>query len=232
MTDLQVEQGSTDPAVAGETFTIALKGDAGNIIINTAIDLADDNVYKAVMQAGLEAIFNKANGMAKIIAGITKCEGTELEKRKAEIVEAAAKTQDQLKSGIVPGAKRAKTSGAEATEAMRLAKNMVKDLIRNSGQKIGAYSAKELTAAAKVVLERNPSLLDLAKKNLADRAVEAKGTKALDLTGLFGTKATSDEVKAKPKVAPTRKKKGDPISAKQAGMAAPRAKPGTGQTAH
>lgn len=231
MTDVTVE------TVAGETITpadfiatVSLKGDAGDIQVN--VSALDDNVYKAVIQAGLDAIFAKANGAAKILAGITKLEGTELEKRKTEVREAAGKTLDQLTQGIIPGAKRAKTSGAEATEAMRLAKNMVKDLIRNSGQKIGAYSAKELTAAAKVVLERNPALLDLAKKNLAERAVEAKGTKALDLSGLFGAKATSEEVKAKPKVAPTRKKKGDPISAKQAGMAAPRQKPGTGQTAH
>jgi hypothetical protein len=233
MTDLTVETGEAAQASAGETFVIALKGDSGQIEINTAIHLADDNVYKAVMQAGLEAIFGKANGAAKILAGITKLEGTELEKRKQEVREAAAKTLDQLTQGIIPGAKRAKASGAEATEAMRLAKNMVKDLIRNSGQKIGAYTAKELTAAAKVVLERNPHLMDLAKKNLAERATEAKGTKALDLSGLFGSKATSDEVKAKPKVAPTRKPKGDkaPLSAKQAGMAAPRQKPSQA-TAH
>lgn len=230
MTDVTVEPSEPVAVAADFIATVSLKGDAGDIQVN--VSALDDNVYKAVIQAGLDAIFAKANGAAKILAGITKLEGTELDKRKTEVREAAAKTLDQLTQGIIPGAKRAKTSGAEATEAMRLAKNMVKDLIRNSGQKIGAYSAKELTAAAKVVLERNPSLLDLAKKNLADRAVEAKGTKALDLTGLFGTKATSDEVKAKPKVAPTRKKKGDPISAKQAGMAAPRAKPGTGQTAH
>ncbi len=113
---------------------------------------------------------------------------------------------------------------------MRLAKNMVKDLIRNSGQKIGAYSAKELTAAAKTVLERNPALIQLAEKNLAERATEAKGTSALNLKGLFGAKADSDEVKAKPK-APPKRKAGTPISAKQAGMAAPRQKP-SGATAH
>lgn len=234
MTDLQVEQGSTDPAVAGETFTIALKGDAGNITINTAIDLADDNVYKAVMQAGLEAIFNKANGMAKIIAGVTKLEGAELEKRKAEIIEAAGKTKDQLTAGVVPGAKRVKTSGAEGTEALRIAKNIIKDLLRNQGLKQSAFTAKQLTEAAKAVLAKQPHIMDLARKNLAERATEAQGTKQLDLSTLLGDKVNDPASKAKPKVAPTRKgtKKGDPISAKQAGMAAPRAKPGTGQTAH
>ena len=181
----------------------------------------------------MEAFANKANGATKALAGITKLEGKELVERQKEVLEAAEKTFQQLMDGIVPGAKKAKASGAVQTEAMRLAKNMVKDLIRNSGQKIGAYSAKELTAAAKVVLERNPHLTSLAEKNLAERVTEAKGSKALNLEGLFGEKAKSDEVKAKPKVAPKRKEKGEkaPLSAKQAGMVAPKQKP-TGATAH
>jgi hypothetical protein len=231
MTDVTVESaGATAPA---DKFIphISLKGGAGELDID--LDTLPDASYRAIIVAGLEAIFAKANGAAKSLAGITKLEGKELEDRKQEVLEAAQKTLEQLQAGQVPGAKKAKTSGAEATEAMRLAKNMVKDLIRNSGQKIGAYSAKEITAAAKVVLERNPHLLALAKKNLAERAQEAKGSKALDLTGLFGDKANSDEVKAKPKVTPKRKEKGDkpPLSAKQAGMAAPRQKPGQA-TAH
>lgn len=210
-------------------FTVALKGDAGSIEVN-ASDFSDA-VYKAVFQAGLDAIFAKANGATKALAGITKLEGAELEKRKAEVLECATKTHDQLKSGIVPGARKAKTSGAVNTEAMRLAKGMVRDLIRSSGQKVGAYSAKELTAAAKVVLERNPHLVALAEKNLAERATEAKGSKALNLEGLFGSKALSEDVKAKPKAPPKRKEKGAPLSATQAGKAAPRQKPGSA-TAH
>lgn len=232
MTDVTVEPG-TEPASAGETFIVTLKGGAGEVTINTAVDLENDLVYKAVMQAGLDAIFGKANGMVKIVAGITKLEGAALDKAKADILEAAGKTKDQLQAGIVPGAKRVKTSGAEGTEALRIAKNIVKDLIRNQGLKQSAFTAKQLTEAAKAVLAKQPHIMDLAKKNLAERANEAQGTKALDLTTLLGDKVNDPASKAKPKVAPTRKKKADgTISAKQAGMAAPRTKPGTGQTAH
>lgn len=229
MTDVTVEGGS--PVPTDFIASIALKGDAGAVEIN--FSALPDVTYQAMLIAGAEAFLNKANGAAKALAGITKLEGKELEARQKEVREAAEKTVQQLQDGIIPGAKKAKTSGAEATEAMRLAKNMVKDLIRNSGQKIGAYSAKELTAAAKVVLERNPHLLELAKKNLAERATEAKGSKALDLKGLFGAKAESDEVKAKPKVVPKRKEKGEkaPLSAKQAGLVAPKQKPSSA-TAH
>ncbi len=230
MTDTTVNEPDAGPA-PDFIASIALKGEAGAIEIN--FSALPDATYQALLIAGAEAFLNKANGAAKSLAGITKLEGTELETRKKEVLEAAQKTHQQLVDGIVPGAKKAKASGAVSTEAMRLAKAMVKDLIRNSGQKIGAYSAKELTAAAKVVLERNPHLTQLAEKNLAERASDAKGSKALDLKGLFGAKADSDEVKAKPKAPPKRKEKGEkaPLSAKQAGMAAPRQKPG-GATAH
>ena len=212
--------------------SIALKGNAGEVEIN--FSQLPDATYQAILIAGAQAFLNQANGAAKKLAGITKLEGKELEDRKAEVRKAAEQTVQQLQDGIIPGARKAKSSGAVNTEALRLAKNMVRDLIKSSGQKVGAYTAKELTAAAKVVLERNPHLIALAEKNLAERATEAKGSKALDLKGLFGAKAESEEVKAKPKVAPKRKGAADkaPLSAKQAGMAAPRQKPGAGATAH
>jgi hypothetical protein len=231
MTDVTVAEAGEALPPKDLILTTTLKGGAGEITVN--ISQLPDETYQAIIAKGLEVFFASANGGTKAIAGVTKLEGAELAARQKEIVAAATKTKEQLEAGIVPGAKREKASGAVNTEAMRLAKNMVKDLIRNSGQKIGAYSAKEHTAAAKVVLERNPQLLKLAAKNIADRATEAKGSKALDLKGLFGAKAESDEVKAKPKVAPKRTAKGDkpPLSAKQAGMVAPKQKPGTA-TAH
>src|SRR6267142_127437 len=146
MTDVTVNEAETEapPFIP----TITLKGDAGSMVV----DFRDfpDATYQAILVKGLEAFLNQANGAAKSLAGITKLEGKELEDRKKEVLKAAEATLEQLKAGTVPGAKKAKASGAVQTEAMRLAKNMVKDLIRNSGQKIGAYSAKEHTAAAKV----------------------------------------------------------------------------------
>src|SRR6266702_3349299 len=167
MTDVTVEQGAETPA-PDFIASIALKGEAGSIEIN--FSALPDQTYQALLIAGAEAFLNKANGAAKSLAGITKLEGKELEDRKKAVLAAAEQTASQLREGIVPGAKKAKASGAVSTEAIRLAKNMVKDLIRNSGQKIGAYSPKELTAAAKTVLERNPALIQLAEKNLAEYA--------------------------------------------------------------
>ncbi len=228
MTDTEVNQGVEELP----TFNPVIKATVAGIEFNlgASLDLSD-GILEAILIEGFTSLAKKANGAVKALAGITKLKGEELEDRKKVIMEAVEKTIQQLKDGIVPGRKVARASGAVNVEAMRLAKAMVKDLIRNSGQKIGAYSAKEQTAAAKVVLERNPHLMQLAEKNLSERASDAKGSKALDLKGLFGAKADSEEVKAKPKAPPKRKEKGTPISAKQAGMAAPRQKPGSA-TAH
>ena len=233
MTDVTTNEPDTT-AAAPWIETIQLKGDCGSVEVRVG-DLPDD-VYKAVMAEGLKSIINSV-GMSKIMPGVTKLEGKAKEERVAAILKQAAENVEALYKGTInKKGRKAKTSGAEHTEAMRLAKMLVKDHIREKGQKIGAYTAKEITEAAKKVLEGNPRLLEQAKANLAKRAEEAKSTGGLDLVGLFGEKAKSDEVKAKPKVPPKpRAKKGEakePISAKQASMVAPRQKPTAGATAH
>lgn len=235
MVDVQTE--ITETVITAEKFIarIELKGNAGTVEIDPD-DITDMEVYQAIFVAGLEAFINKANGAAKAITGVTKLEGKALEERQATIREAAEKTVTQLKNGIIPSAraKKAKVSGAVNTEAMRLARALAKDAVRASGQRIGAYSAKDYTAAAKKILEGNPHLIQLAEKNIAARADEAKGTKALDLMGLFGEKSTDPANLAKPKVPPKRKGTGDKpqLSAKQAGMVASKQKPAAAHTQH
>lgn len=225
MTDVTTNEAETAAPPPPWVEDIALKGDCGSVSI-TVTDLPDE-VYKMVMAEGLKAIINSV-GMSKIMPGVTKLEGKAKEERVSAILnQANANVKALLDGTINKKGRKAKTSGAVATEAMRLAKMLVKDHIRNSGQKIGAYTAKEITEAAKKVLEGNPRLVQQAEANLAERAQEAKKTGGLDLTALFGAKATSEEVKAKPKTPPKPRVKGEkaPISAKQAQMVAPRQKP-------
>lgn len=214
-------------------FTVTLKGDCGTIMIDGR--KFSDEVYRAIFTEGLNAIVNKV-GMSKLMPGITKLEGEERAKRTEEVRKVAEKTVEAMYAGSIKGATKAKkASGAVETEALRLAKNMAKDVIRANGQKVGAYSAKEITAFAKVVLDRNrASLIAAAEKNLAERAGAAEALKMPGLAEVFGAKASSEEVKAKPRVPPKRKaKEGEdkaPLSAAQAGKVKPRAKPA--HTAH
>lgn len=226
----------TDETVAGDDAPfiamIPLKSDCGEVEINfSALPI---EVYKMLLVEGAKSIINTV-GMSKKLPGITKLEGAAKEKAIAEVREQAEKNVREMMAGTISKgrAKGAKVSGAVATEALRLAKMLVKDHIRANGQKIGAYTAKEITEAAKKVLEGNPGLVAQAEKNLAERAGEASHTKGLDLTSLFGAKASSDEVKAKPKAPPKRKAKEEgQLSAKQAGLVAPRKKPEAHHTTH
>ncbi len=207
MTDVTVEQNETGNAEeVFKTFVIPLKGGCGHVTLEDA-DAVPLEMYRYIFQQGLEAIVNSV-GMSKLLPGITKLEGTDAEKAKDAVrKQARANVQDLLKGQIkLKGARSAvKVDGAVQTEALRMAKEMVKDLIRANNQKIGAYKASEITASAKIVLEANPDLIKKAEANLAERAGAAKTTKALDLKAMFGAKAESEEVKAKPKGANLKK---------------------------
>src|ERR1700757_851307 len=158
-------------------FVVTLKGDCGTIEVNAS--QFSDEVYEAVFLAGLESIINK-QGMSKLLPGITKLEGEEKAKRTQEVRDQAEKTVQAMYAGSVKGAvKTKKASNAVETEALRLAKNIAKVIIRANGQKINAYSAKEQTQFAKVILERNrASLIATAEKNLEERT---EGAKALQM---------------------------------------------------
>lgn len=209
MTDVTVENEQAEVEEV-KNWVIPLKGGAGFVTLENA-DAIPLEMYRYIFQQGLETIINSV-GMSKLLPGITKLEGTEAEKAKDAVRKQAKANVKDILSGTLKlkGARSAvKIDGAVSVEAMRLAKEMVKDLIRTSGQKIGAYKAAEITKAAKDVLEANPDLVKKAEANLAERAGAAKTTKALDLKAMFGAKAESDEVKAKPKGANLKKARED-----------------------
>lgn len=229
MTDVNVTEAPTD-AGQDRVVKIKLKGDVGEVECN--ISKLHDSAYMQALIEGVTSLVNSV-GMSKILPGVTKLTGTEREERVKAILKQATQNVEALYKGTISKrGKAVKTSGAEQTEAMRLAKGMVKDLIREQGQKIGAYSAKEITEAAKKVLEANPKLYDTARKNLEARAAETKAAGGVDLTTLLGAKAATEEVKAKPKVPSKPKAKGEgkaPTKVAPA-AAAPRQKPGATHT--
>lgn len=211
----------------------------GGVEAQINISELPDSAIEAIATAGFEAIARKANGMAKLIAGITKVQGKALEERNAKVKETVTKTVEQLEAGQVPGRRAATKLSPEEraveAEAKRLAMIIVKDKIRADGHRQNAYTAKEKSEGCKIVLAKLPRLYDQARKNLAERmGGVADEAKALNVTALFGESANDPSKKAKPKVPPTPKKAGQPksqLSAAQAGKVAPRQKP-AGATAH
>ena len=209
-----------------EPFTIKLKNGCGEVSVQWD-DIQVARVARLVVEEGLTSLINKV-GMSKLLPGISKLEGEAKNQAIDRVRERAEQTVRELYAGTleVRGKTKKAANNAVEVEALRLAKLMAKQIIKDSGQRVGAYTAKELTVFAKAVLERNPSLRAQAEKNLSERAVVAEGIKAPSLESIFGDKANDPANKAKPK-APPKKAKGEPISAKQASMAAPRQKPGS-----
>jgi hypothetical protein len=195
-------------------------------------------VYKEMLFLGAKEYINKV-GMSKIGAGLTKLEGTELDKAQKAVVAQAQKNADAMLPSETGGVKKdfkfsgtaksaTKVSGAVNTEAMRLAKNIVKDLMKKAGLKISHTPASEITSAAKEVLKSMPDLYKTAEANLEARA-KTPTIAGLDIKSLVHA---DPALVAKADAAKAAKKKG-PLSSKQAGMVAPKKKPtGASATTH
>lgn len=179
-------------------------------------DKLPDDVFKAALELGLKTLVNR--GTSKITKTLYP---DEAELKAAAIAKANEQVELIMTSKIrFTGTKKAKgASGAVMTEARRLAKNLVKDQIKAAGLKISHYEASEITKAANALLDSDtgPSIIEQAKANLAERE---NIKPALDITALIAPSAK--------KVAAAEAKKAEkkPLSAKQAGKTAPRAKKG------
>lgn len=210
MTDLQADVTSDTPS---SLIAIPLKNGAGEVSVDTA-KLPDD-VYREALLQGLKVLAERA--MSKI----TKEAYPDDAERKAAIkAKAEANVADMYagKTKITGKAAVKKASGATMTEAMRLARNLVKDAMKANKIKISTVKASEITKAAKALIENDPSIIVTAEANL--KAREATPVK-IDIMSLI--KADPDLVKkAEEKAAAAKKDK--PLSAKQAGKVAPRAK--------
>lgn len=169
-----------------------------------------EETYREIMFQGLKQVLNR--NMSKITKKDTKDDA----EMQSLALAAAQKNLEAMQAGKIrlSGGKAKKASGAEMTEARRLARNLVKDAIKAAGKKISHYEASEITKYANELIANDPSLLEQAKVNIAAREakVEQGGLK-IDLSGI----TASPDLVAK---AEAKKKPKDQLSAKQAGMPA------------
>lgn len=193
-------------------------------------------VFTDIILRGLTEYVNKT-ATSKAAGGITKLEGKALEDRKAELRKRVEANVEAINTGVGYKAKGTKAKGdgkvpaAVKTEAMRIARNIVKDEIKKAKQKINSYANSEITAFAKAALEANPEWYQLAEKNLAERAtVPIKG---LDVSKMKVDVAKVAKAEADKAARAGKKGKGGQLSATQAGIVAPKKKPEAGRpTAH
>jgi len=160
--------------------------------LDVDISKLPDDVYNEVIQKGLQSVLGR--GMTEIkTAGL---EGTELVKAQESAMEIAQANLAKCYSGEIRlmATKRTKVKGKERTEALRIAKQIVKDQMKAEGLKVSHYSAKEITLAAEEVLADNPQILEEAKSAIAKREKEAKEVVKIDLKSKM--KADPKKVKA------------------------------------
>lgn len=133
------------------------------------VNALPQHVFEALLVEGAKAYANR--GMSKI----TKSLYSDPEELKAAAMAQAEKNIKAMQDGtirIVGAPKQAKASGAVMTEARRIALNIVKQTIKDAGEKISHYDRKDLTAAAAEMLngEDGPGIIEMAKKSLEERA--------------------------------------------------------------
>lgn len=224
MTDMTTNEttlGDAKPEPTKTIYTIPVS--KGKASIDIAVDDVPDDVYKEALMLGLKELVNR--GMSKIT--VAKLEGAELQKAQAAAMAQAAKNVEAIKTSNIKFAGKKAKSGESAvvmTEALRLAKNLVKDEIKRAGGKISHYKASEITLAAKELLAQDDSLVAQAKANLEERE---KTPVKVNIMALV----KEDPELVKKAEAKKAEKKVAGLSAKQAGMTKTRAKP-SGATAH
>lgn len=192
----------------------------GKGFIEINVDDIPGDVYAEVVLQGLKVLLNR--GTSKI----TKDNIPNPEELKAEAMVAAEKQKTAIMDGSIKltGSKaKPKETGVVMTEARRLAKNLVKDMMKEKGIKISYVDSKDITAAANELLEEMPELIETAKANLAAReAIPTAGK--IDISTII--KVNPKKV-AKAEAEKAAKKASAPLSAKQAGKVKARgSKPG------
>lgn len=205
------------PQPKGTIFKVEVTKAKQSLDINTR-DLPD-NVYQEAIRQGLKVLLNR--GMTKI----TKETYPNADELKAAALAKAELTFEDMKAGkirIVGGGKD-KITGAVKTEAMRMARAMVKDELKRQKIKISYVDAKDITEAAERTLRLRPEILEKAKEAVEARAAEAEKLKeGLAQIVTPGMINTAKKAKVDQAVAEEKAKAKAALSSTQAGMTAQR----------
>ena len=206
-------------------IAIPLKNGAGSVDVDTA--RLPDEVYREALLQGLKVIAERA--MSKITK---EAYPDEAERKGAIHAKALANVEDMYagKVKITGSVTVKKASGAVMTEAMRLARNLVKDAMKANKIKISTVKASDITTAAKALIASDPSIVTTAEANLAARtATPIK----IDIMALVHA---DPELVKKAEAKAAAAKADKPLSKTQAGKVAPaarsKAKAAPAATAH
>lgn len=207
-------------ATEGETITsFDVPVTKAKTTVNIVIADIPQDVYIEALALGLKEIINR--GMSKETKAAHK--GDEAKLAEACLKIANKNVAKVYSSEIKFAGKKAKAKGldkAVVTEAMRLAKALVKDAFRAQGHKLSTIKASTITAYAKAYLDEDGGeLYAQATANLEERA---KNPIAAKIAGMSSKLGPIEDPKLAAKAAAEKASK--PLSAKQAGKPKVRAK--------
>lgn len=181
----------------------------GKSFVDVDSDKLPTEVYEEALKLGLKVLLNR--GMSKV----TKTSHPDEAALVAEANAIGEKNLEAIYAGKIKfsGAKQKSVGGAVMTEARRIAKALVKDAMKAAGMKISHVASSAITKAANALIEQDPTIVEKAKANLAER--EATPV-AIDVTKLI--KVDPELVaKAEAKKAASKATTDGGLSAKQAG---------------
>jgi hypothetical protein len=147
---------------------IAKAGKEAFLEVNDAL-LSDDDLL-SVIKEGLKVVLN---AKMSSVGPVTKLEGLALAEATAKALDIANKNLTDLLAGEFkfPGAKSKKPASRDVTnEAMRLAREFLRDQIKLAGITISHVPPKDITAGAKSLIESDPSYLAKAEETVKARA--------------------------------------------------------------
>ena len=184
--------------------------------------------FKEILFQGLKQVLNRGQSKLASSKGLPEKEQVG---NNAALLSKAEETLEAMRKGeirVTGGKSKSKASGAVKTEAMRIARALVKDALKRDGKKVSHIAAKEITAAAKELIEGEYGPEIIAQAEATIKAREAEEAKI---------KIDVSKVKVDPNlVAAAEKKKAESkkaTQAKKAGTGGPavRQKPGAEQRA-
>lgn len=181
------------------------------------------DVFKEIIFQGLKQVLNRGQSKLASSKGLPEKEQAT---NNAALLAKVQETLEACRKGeirVTGGKSKSKITGEVKTEAMRLARVLVKDALKAAGKKVSHIAAKEITEAAKGLIdgEYGPEIIEQARVTIEARQKEE-------------TKLVIDvsKIKADPNLVAAAEKK----HKKEKGPKAPppvRGKPGAAQhTAH
>jgi|SRR5579872_4850939 len=185
--------------------------------IEVCVDDLPAEVYREVLVQGLKVLLNRGMGEIKT----TGLKDKELATAQKIAMDKAEENLERVYSGKIRRSAASKAKGLSRevkTEAMRLARALIKDAIKRGGGKISHYPAKEITALAAEYLEGEGGkvLVATAEANVNKLKEEEKSIK-IDVSSIKADPelVKKAEAKAKAKAKPGVTPKAKPQAAPQ-----------------